>query len=262
MSYRTGNFPVTADGTVAGRVTVARNGLLFVFDCTCDYKTNDILRLAAVCHGKYVPLGVTVPEAGILRLKKSFTKNALMSVGYDDAASFRLIRPGDLYPEQVSDETDLEAPIDETADSVPESAVPAAQPEAAEQIVYNDFPDPEAYDYNYSDDGEPEPEAQAGVPEPSDSPVPESAGAPPETADGWMSLPNPGILFDDQSIGEACQGITNALITERDGFVLLAIPVLPTEPFPLMPVFCFGSSGQVGGQDCIIFKIKDGNMIL
>lgn len=272
MSYRTGDFPVRLDGAVVGRVTITQDGLLIVFSCTCDYRPRDILRLAAVCRGKYVPLGVMAPEAGLLRTKKSFTRNALLNAGYEDPESFHLIRPEDVYREPGADEPELSEPADRPA-------------------AYNDFPDPETYDFDYSDgNSEPAANAQDTSSEPDETgyeqetdpyshgPVPEAripdtapadpqisaepTGTAPETVDGWLPLPNPGILFEDESIQEACQDIKNALITERDGYLLLAVPVLATEPFPLMPVFCFGSSGQAGGQDCIIFKIKNGNLML
>ena len=267
MSYRTGDFPVTADGAVVGRVTIAQDGLLTVFSCICEYRTGDILRLAAVCRGKYVPLGVMMPEAGLLRTKKSFTKNALTNAGYEDTESFHLIRPGDVYLEPAPPEQD------------------------GRPGVYDDYPDPETYDFDYGGDNpepaadtqdissapdgtgcgqeaapsgrEPAPEELAPDTEPAASQTPdEPAGSALETADGWLPLPNPGILFEDKCIQEACRDIKNALVRERDGYLLLAVPVLATEPFPLMPVFCFGTSGQAGGQDCIIFKIKNGYLML
>lgn len=231
MSFRTGEFPVTADGAVVGRVTITQDGLLTVFSCICEYKTLDILRLAAVCRGKYVPLGVMIPEAGLLRTKKSFTKNALLNAGYEDSELFHLIRPEDVYREPAAEET--------------------APPEQSGQpAVYNDFPDPETYDFDYGNDN-PEPAADT-----------QDISAAPETADGWLPLPNPGILFEDECIQEACRDIKNALVKEDDGYLLLAVPVRAAEPFPLMPVFCFGTSGQAGGQDCIIFKIKNGYLML
>lgn len=293
MSFMTGSFPVTADGAAVGRVSISKNGLLLVFDCTCSHNSRDILRLAAVCRGKYVPLGVMAPEAGFLRLKKSYTKNALQSAGYEDTGLFHLIRPDDVCPEPGTAEPAL--PV-MPAESIDMPAVLTAEegalPEQTDQpVVYNDFPDPEAYDFDYcDDDSEPAldtqaaaseldtsgfgpesdayshaPEPEAHIPEtaPADpQPAAEPAGTAQETADGWIPLPNPGILFEDESIQEACEGIKNALITERDGDILLAVPVLPTEPFPLMPVFCFGSSGQAGGRECLIFKVRNGNLIL
>ncbi len=254
MSYGTGSFPVTADGAVAGRVTITQNGLMLVFDCTCAYSTRDILRLAAVCRGKYIPLGVMMPqsgrpEAGNLHTKKSFSKNALISAGYEDTELFHLIRPDDVYSEPEAAEPEPEVQAGGVLNSEPEEPACDLPSQDSGSIVYNDFPDPTDYGYNCSNDTEPVPPE-----EPADTAY--------ETVDGWTRMPDPGILFADLSIQESCRGVSNALITEGDGYLQLAVPVIPTEPFPLMPVFCFGSSGQAGGQDCIIFKIKNGNLIL
>ncbi|NLA86101.1 MAG: hypothetical protein GX847_02220 [Clostridiales bacterium] len=254
MSYGTGSFPVTADGTVVGSVTITQNGLMLVFDCSCAYSTRDILRLAAVCRGKYIPLGVMMPqsgrpEEGNLHTKKSFTKNALLSAGYEDTELFYLIRPDDVYSEPEADEPEPEIQVEDAPDVEPEEPPCDLPAQDNAPIVYNDFPDPADYSYNYSNAAEPAPPE-----EPEDTAY--------ETADGWTRMPNPGILFSDMGIQESCQDVSNALISEGDGYLQLAVPVIPTEPFPLMPVFCFGSSGQAGGQDCIIFKIKNGNLIL
>lgn len=277
MSYRTGSFPVMADGRNVGKVTIEQNGQLFVFNCTCNLKSNDILRLAAVCDGKYTPLGVMAPEAGVLHLKKSFTKNALTSIGYHDAAAYHLIRPGEIYSE--TEEAEPAA-----AEAEPE-VIPA---DVQEPIEYNDFPDPVEYEYEFEPErvevaGYSEPAGKAQTPEPEPvwqhqepaiqlpyiepaAPQPEpaavSAEMTPSAVSGWMNITNPGSLFYDPSIQEYCQDVSNALISEQEGHVLLAIPVSPTEPFPLMPVFCFGSSGIIGGLDYIIFKIRDGNLAL
>ncbi len=255
MVYVTGNYPVTADGGTVGRVQIAQDGLKLVFDCACEYRSPDILRLAAVCNGAYVPLGVMVPDesgvpAGVLRMKKSFTKNTLLSVGYRDTSLFHLIKPSDVYTEPQ--EAEPPPAVAETAEAEPAAAVdeeaavcdpePAVlqteqadvpPPEVSEPVVYNDFPNPEEYDFDYSDD-----------------------------IGGWTPIPTPGVLFNDLNIQEACEGISNALVTEQDGVILLAVPLIPNEPFPMMPVFCFGSSGKVGRQECIIFRIRDGNLTL
>lgn len=269
MSFNTGDFAVTADGKDVGRVRVEQNGLTLVFDSTCDYRSHEIVRLAAVCSGKYVPIGVMIPSGGgqetitsnnPLHLKKSFTKNALTAIGYNEADSFHLIKQGDVYEEKTEADT-LEVVL-------PESDV--------EPVVYNDFPDPIEYAYDFVPAAEPVPEAAEQVLQASDvelatpetdpaciTPyIPEFPDTALSTADGWTAISNPGTLFNDPGIREYCGDISNARVTEQDGCVLLAIPISPTEPFPLMPVFCFGSSGSVNGEACIIFKVRNGNLTL
>lgn len=290
MSYITGDFPVSADGRNVGSVHIAQNGSLLVFDCACTYHSQDIVRLAAVCKGTYVPLGVMAPEAGLLRLKKGYTKNALASIGYDDsrypeAVSFYLIRSGDIFSAtelmesapvpQIED--DSETPAEPTAPDNASEAILSAY--APEPIVYNDFPEPTDYYFepeaeDNTDDTEPATTAQEPVPEPvlqqadiqpthtqAEQRAAYSDGTP-AALNGWLPTPNPGSLFDDAGVQEACTDIQNALIKEQEDCVLLAVPVSQTEPFPMMPVFCFGSSERIGEQDCIIFKIRNGNLTL
>lgn len=315
MSYITGDFPVMAGGKTVGRLNIEQVGLMLVFNCTCEYKSRDVLRLAAVCGGKYVPLGVMIPDTeaqsgvhkGSLHLKKSLTKNTLTSIGYDEAVSFHLIKPGAVYA--IDAETEPE-PAFHNGDADEDASTPDAQnnqPENVlsaddtEPIVYVDFPDPAEYEYDPADYGleldsvgsanlpvpaledhmpksenaandnqtthktpEPEPFRQVHKPAsqvPAQEPVAVSAEKF-DSADGWMSISNPCKLFDDSIIQESCTEISNALFMEQNGYVLLAVPVIPTEPFPMMPVFCFGNSGAIAGQECIIFKIKNGHLVL
>jgi hypothetical protein len=240
MSPVNGNFSVVADGKNVGSVHIEQNGLMTVFNCACSYKSNDVLRLAAVCGGHYVPLGVMAPDAGVLRLKKSYSKNALISVGYNDPTAYHLIRAGEVY-----------------------TGAPASAPEnnetASEEVVYNDFPDPTDYYYEPEPEAEPVPRASEAVPQTAQV---NPSGKMPNAEGGWVHIANPCVLFSDLGAQESCEGVSNALTMERDGYVLLAVPVSPNEPFPMMPVFCFGSSGEVSGQDCVIFKIRNGNLTL
>jgi hypothetical protein len=116
-----------------------------------------------------------------------------------------------------------------------------------------------------------EPDSPPKQEEPASSPaVVESWSAPAmprdgddgEDIDGWTRISTPGFIFGDPSVSEACANITGALMSVRDDHLLLAIPVSPDEPFPLMAIFCFGTSGVIGGREYIIFKVKDGNLTL
>lgn len=368
-----GDYPVLVSGTNVGHVTVALDGLMTVFDCTCAYPSNDILRLAAVCSSTYVPLGVMMPEDGKthkLHLKKSYSKNALMSLGYGDTTTFHLIHKGDVFT--APDNAELQVPdnaepegLDNPEPEAPDDTQPegpyksetsfvgddntfseqhseeTSSPEvmAAHEmaddttvVVYNDFPEPTDYNYPFV----PEAPAFAPAPSPEPAPAPEpvmdeapinvsqpdmdnvpipqataeecpGGSSPAETATpekgdilwqlktflkdtsslpsddveesnvaaahesaapttgstgGWVPIAHPGNLFADPDVREASAGVYGALTQEQDGLVLLAVPVAQDEPFPMMPVFCFGSSGQIGGREYIIFKIKNGNLTL
>jgi hypothetical protein len=101
MSITTGEFTVFAGSRRAGTVSISQNGLMTAFDCACTSASREILRLAAVCAGRYIPLGVMIPgdRPDVLRFTKSFSKNTLASMGYDNATAYHLIRSGDVYTE-------------------------------------------------------------------------------------------------------------------------------------------------------------------
>ena len=97
--------------------------------------------------------------------------------------------------------------------------------------------------------------------------MPAADGAPTEPPEppklpGWRSISNPWTLFDDADIADACRGVQGALTVERDGFVLLAVPVGADEPFPMMPIFCFGEPEMIEGRGYVVFKTQNGNLAI
>ncbi|UOO37387.1 hypothetical protein IZU99_09015 [Oscillospiraceae bacterium CM] len=263
MTTLTGEFPVYMSGTEAGTVTVSQNGQTTVFDCACTQKSRDILRLAAVCEGKYIPLGVLVPEAGVLRLKKSYTRNGLAFIGYQDAQSYHLVKPAEVY-------ADAPALRQATADAgTPRIAVSANTTEKADEAAADTRLAPTA---NSIDTTVSVPEAPLHTTEHDDAfeemPLlkvhgdaePESTPDSPSAVGGWRPIGEPARLFDDETISEACQGIEGALTTEQDGLTLLAVPVSPSAPFPMMSIFCFGEPFEIGSGEYLLFKIKNGSL--
>lgn len=309
----TGDYPVIAEGRSVGSLNISQNGLMTVFDCACDYISQEVLRLAAVCDGKYILLGVMMPEAGILRVKKSCTKNTLAGLGYQDTDIFHLIRNGDVYSQK--DETlpehtpIIQAPVNEAGQEahelpfkpVREEADPVSiqpEPEQAQDpdlqqaqdpdVQLTQSPDiqqaqsPDIQQAQIPDNQQaqaPDIHAVFSEPMPSDAepvlqvrdenplpphPDPEINMAQSDKPDlnGWNRIARPRVLFNDSGIAEVSDEISGALTLERDGLVYLAVPLLPNEPFPMMPVFCFGNSEEIGGQEYIVFKIKNGNLTL
>jgi hypothetical protein len=307
MSNLYGEFAVTAGGRDVGSLHVTQEGLMTVYECTCDIVTNNILRLAAVSDEKYVPLGVMMPNEGnpsTLRLKKSFSKNALISMGLNKAETFHLICPDEVYtgcpegvyngnpetvctcdpepvyhndPEPVINASSVQEPV-ESAQEMKPAAVNPELIKAVERMIHQLSSEP----VKTEDEAE-QPEA---VPEPfiaEPSPAPTNAGtayeepeeerlpqyvpgqreAVPQPAyGGWRPIEKPSSLFNDETIAEACEEVSGALAMEQAGLTMLAVPVSPDAPFPMMPIFCFGSSEDIGGQEYIIFKIKNGYLSL
>lgn len=207
-----GRYPVIFQNTPVGHVTVAQQGLLTVFDCSCTCDCREVLRLAAVCGGHFVPLGVLIPEADGLHCKKSFSKSALQSLGFGEPDAYRLIRQGEVYIPAV----------EPTVDMPPELESSSAE--------------------------EPPPQAIT---------VPQAVDA-----DGWIHVSTPGVLFNDAGLAAACSNVHGALLTAREGYEYLAVPLSLEEPFPLMSIFCFGTPSELRGRSYLIFKIKDGNLTL
>jgi hypothetical protein len=267
---------------------------MVVFDCVCNYQTRDILRLAAVCGDNDVPLGVLMPapqagaaaDPGLLHLRKRFSKSALAALGYTDADSFRLISPGEVSEAETGQGSRQEAaeePICYVDWPDPPEIPEELEQEAAAASGLSPPADAPAPEPAFSLDNLDELTSRLGpileqllkpqeAPEQSAAPQkPEQSAAPqkpeqkpdePPGIDGWAHISNPGVLFHDPGIAAACDGVTGALLTSTDGCELLAVPVSPDAPFPMMAVFCFGSPGEIGGRDYIIFKIADGNLTL
>ena len=84
--------------------------------------------------------------------------------------------------------------------------------------------------------------------------TPHASTAPAE----WVVEAHPGNLFSDPDLASACSHVRSALVKRDGGTVLLAIPISADEPFPLMPVFRFGSTMLLGQQDYIVFQLKNG----
>jgi len=77
----------------------------------------------------------------------------------------------------------------------------------------------------------------------------------------WQFEERPWELFADEEFRDICKNITGALRMTVEGVTLLAIPLVSGEPFPAMPIFCFGESLQIQGEDYLIFKIKNGELV-
>ena len=82
------------------------------------------------------------------------------------------------------------------------------------------------------------------------------------SVEGWRPIDDPSALFNDSDLANACRGVRGALTMDADGVTLLAVPVTPAEPFPLMPVFCFGDPVMIGGLEYMVFKSKNGNFVI
>lgn len=77
----------------------------------------------------------------------------------------------------------------------------------------------------------------------------------------WKPAEDPASLFADPDIKETASSIKGGLIAHDGDTVLFAIPISSEYPFPLMPVFRYGSSAMVEGKCCIVFQIRNGYLV-
>ena len=85
---------------------------------------------------------------------------------------------------------------------------------------------------------------------------------PPLPSGGWSPIKDPSVLFSDPDIATACKSARGTLVKTADSATLLAVPVKNDEPFPMMPVFCFGEPETIDGGEYLIFNIKNGALSL
>ena len=214
-----GRFDVTRAGLVFGVAELSENGLMqdisFAGSAPDD---KNVYRLAAVCAGQYVALGVPVPDkSGTLTLKKSLSRAAVRVLGFVLPSAFELVLPG----EECGDVFDNEVV---EFDNEQEIIIVPPMPEL------NHEPEPET-------------KAQAVT----------TTGR-----DNWRNAPNPSVMFTENGALSAVDDIVGALIREDGEFIHLVIPVSDGEPFPLMSAFCLGEPQTINGGEYLVFKLKNG----
>ncbi len=77
----------------------------------------------------------------------------------------------------------------------------------------------------------------------------------------WKPVSDPAALFNEPDIKETAASIKEGIVAQDGDTVLFAIPISSEQPFPLMPVFRYGSSAMIEGKCCIVFRIKDGFLV-
>ena len=88
----------------------------------------------------------------------------------------------------------------------------------------------------------------------------ESGGAPREQEKiVWEKVDDISPLFKSGEVAQDFEEPVGALYRKDGEFEYIAISAAPDEPFPLMPVFCFGEQQSIDGKEYIVFKIKNGD---
>ena len=118
-------YPIMIDETLAGKLTVDRQGARTVFDAECRMLPG-LIRLSVYGGGKEGYLGVLAPEDGKLRLRKALSRTQMRA-----------------FPEEI--ESAERAGLDRTAPPAaaePEPE-PAAEPEPEPEPAAEPEPEPE-----------------------------------------------------------------------------------------------------------------------
>ena len=288
-------FEVTrlgAQGAV-GRAAVTREGLRTEIAFVGAAADGEIYRLAAMCGGRCVPLGVAVPTTstgdtaadGQLQFRRTYTPNALRELGFSEPTAFVLVTAKELTAGMVvtEDAIDNDAPnTNETVvagvtDTATATAEDIAAPVSAHVPVEDDDQRIGAADTHVpheiavaetapasqeitattaTRDREPVPYvARTLAPEPA---PPADHGFTP-CSDAGALFAQPELYRDITAAADAQNAPLHGALTRTDGEVtLLAVPLRADEPFALLPIFCFGEPTRLDERDYLIFKLKNG----
>ena len=151
-------YPIMIDETLAGKLTVDRQGARTVFDAECRMLPG-LIRLSVYGGGKEGYLGVLAPEDGKLRLRKALSRSQMRA-----------------FPEEI--ESAERAGIERAAPPAVEAETePEPEPEPEPEAEPEPGPEPEL---------EPGPEAE-----------PEEPAAPELSGLSWYSSPDGALVCFD-----------------------------------------------------------------
>ena len=78
----------------------------------------------------------------------------------------------------------------------------------------------------------------------------------------WQLCQSTQGIFTDEDIAHACRNVKDALIRTEDDMTLFAVPLRTDAPFPMMPVFCFGQCQRIDSKEYVVFKVKNGELVV
>ena len=74
--------------------------------------------------------------------------------------------------------------------------------------------------------------------------------------DAWQAAERPGTLFQSPFLRSRLERVPRAWRREREGLLLLAIPLEEDGPFPLEALFCLARVERVAGRLCAVFAFR------
>lgn len=291
----TGIHDVYYNNSKCGVLEVTFDGLRTMFVCDSSIVSDILLRLFCLSGGKAVPIGVMVPEKDRLCLRRTFTKSALAAaelytlekcvLGQSAADVFAQLEIPDFHEQSRKKALMHDAPSEHVQDvnrSLPyafpiqatNDRFPVRESDVAGSSGNSIIPKPAPHDppFKYAPNTagletrsavKPIPSGQLfGASKSRNDPhpfLPSIKNNMP--AEEWRPEPAAHELFRDTDIADVCRGLKGALRKEQGGKTLLAVPCRGDEPFPMMPVFCFGSCEMIEGEQYVVFGITDGKLV-
>ncbi len=291
----TGIYDVYYNNSKCGVLEVTFDGLRTMFVCDSSIVSDILLRLFCLSGGKAVPIGVMVPEKGRLCLRRIYTKSALAAaelytlekcvLGQSAADVFAQLEIPDFHEQTHKKALMYDAPSEHVKDlnrslpyAFPTQATndrsPVREPDVSGSSRHSISPKPAPHDppFKYAPNTagfetlsavKLTPSGQLyGVPKAWSNSHPDLPSIKNNTpAEEWRPEQAAHELFRDTDIADVCRGLKGALRKEQGGKTLLAVPCRGDEPFPMMPVFCFGSCEMIEGEPYVVFGITDGKLV-
>lgn len=262
-----GKYTVLFEGDKVGSLDVSQKGLMIEVQCQCICAAAVVLKLAVLTGNSRKVIGVMMPEGDKLNFKKKYSKNDLKQLSIESIEGCYLItgeeaeRPFDISktPIEIVETSKTQSALAPELEAEPASA-PA--PEPAAEPVSAPAPEPAAEPVLAS---EPEPAAEPVsvlAPEPSNLAVDKKIEPKNDFLfKEWVNEEDPQSLFSDEELRQVCQSVSGTLKKHLDnGNIMLAMPFIANEPFPLMQIFCFGESMSIRDKNYLVFQIKDGKL--
>ena len=231
-----GKYPVIIDGETCGELSIANVGLMTEFDVLCR-DCGTVLRVSVYGDDGEGYLGVMMPEAGMLRLKKKLSRAAIA----DFPDTITHAGPAGFAAAAVP-RVQVDAIVQTAEPSVP--IIMAVS--AAEAISMGILPDVELDGNATSETANIDLEATVKAADADNEPIIETADIDDETSvetmtmlgesssaavTVWSPSPNPWSMFSNTSAKMALRSVRGALASTTDGKSYLAIPGDGTQDF-------------------------------
>jgi Asp-tRNA(Asn)/Glu-tRNA(Gln) amidotransferase C subunit len=273
-----GKYPIIESDKQIGELEIIPRGSMCRFFARCGYGLPGIFRLAVISGGRIIPIGVMTPQDNGWKLEKTLSPASLRQMGIAEIEGVRLSGADNVnigtvnkvqmnMPEIIAEQQEAIIPAEDELILQEERQTPSREINKMQLNTDEIIGNPYVYDNSRIYPEQIQNLQAEELITPDEIPIKaetkqytEPAAVEYET--GWMREDEPERLFKDRDIQKSCRDMTDTLIKVEDGYTYLAVPIVRGRPFPAMPIFCFGSSRKINGKNYVIFKIKDGELLV